>query len=99
MNLFWVQSYLDWVWEIPSIKSGVRYSEPAASGTQNSFRRPLPTFYERQIIGVAGVGSGAVQRELANLSSAGIVTRTKEGKQVYFQANVGSPVFPRLRAW
>jgi predicted nucleotidyltransferase len=60
------------------------------------FGDPSRRFYERQIIGVAGVGSGAVQRELANLSSAGIVTRTKEGKQVYFQANVGSPVFPEI---
>jgi predicted nucleotidyltransferase len=55
-------------------------------------------FYQRQLIRMLGAGTGAVQRELATLVEAGIVTRTVEGRQTYFQANAGSPVFAELRA-
>ncbi len=60
------------------------------------FEDPSRRFYGRQIIGLAAVGSGAVQRELANLSAAGILRRAKEGNQVYYQANVESPVFSEI---
>lgn len=53
-------------------------------------------FYQRQIIGSIGIGSGTVQRELAQLVNAGIVTRTVEGRQTYFQANRGCLVFEEL---
>src|SRR4029077_8269484 len=55
-------------------------------------------FYQRQLIRMLGLGTGAVQRELASLTQAGIVTRTVEGHQIYFQANSGSPVFAELSA-
>jgi predicted nucleotidyltransferase len=38
-----------------------------------------------------------VQRELQLLSAAGLVTRTEDGRQVYFQANRESPVFTELQ--
>ncbi|HSB06385.1 MAG TPA: ArsR family transcriptional regulator, partial [Thermodesulfobacteriota bacterium] len=41
-------------------------------------------FYLRQITRVAGVGLGAVQRELQQLLNAGIFLRTVRGRQVYF---------------
>jgi uncharacterized protein len=60
------------------------------------FEDPSRRFYARQIIGLAAAGSGAVQRELANLSAAGILKRTKEGSQVYYQANAESPIFSEI---
>jgi predicted nucleotidyltransferase len=53
-------------------------------------------FYQRQIIRSAGLGSGTVQRELEQLVAAGILTRTVEGRQTYFQANRACPVFLEL---
>jgi predicted nucleotidyltransferase len=53
-------------------------------------------FYQRQIIGSLGLGSGTVQRELERLAGAGILTRSVEGRQTYFQANRRCPVFEEL---
>ena len=38
------------------------------------------SFYFRQIARIAGIGQGAVQRELKNLSEAGIIRRTVRGR-------------------
>jgi predicted nucleotidyltransferase len=54
-------------------------------------------FYLRQIVRAAGVGLGAVQRELKQLSGAGIIQRIVRGHQVYYQANPGCPVFTELK--
>src|ERR1019366_10047395 len=54
-------------------------------------------FYQRQIIRTLGLGSGAVQRELGQLAACGIVARTVEGRQTYFQADMTCPVFEELR--
>ncbi len=54
-------------------------------------------FYLRQIVRVAGVGLGAVQRELKLLSDAGIIQRIVRGRQVYYQANPQCPVFAELK--
>ncbi len=55
-------------------------------------------FYIRQITRIAGVGQGAVQRELTQLTRGGIVTRVVRGRQVYYQANQQCPVFQELRS-
>jgi predicted nucleotidyltransferase len=55
-------------------------------------------FYLRQIVRRSGAAHGAVQRELQLLAEAGILRRTVEGRQVYFQANRESPIYPELRA-
>ncbi len=54
-------------------------------------------FYQRQIVRELGVGSGAVQRELRRLADCGILVRSVEGRQTYYQANRDSPVFDDLR--
>ncbi len=54
-------------------------------------------FYLRQITRTAGVGLGAVQRELQQLLNAGILLRTVRGRQVYYQANRDCPVFLELK--
>jgi predicted nucleotidyltransferase len=54
-------------------------------------------YYLRQIVRAAGVGLGAVQRELKQLSDAGIIQRIVRGHQVYYQANPQCPVFAELK--
>lgn len=56
------------------------------------------SFYLRQIARVTGIGLGPVQRELKQLTDAGIINRTVQGRQVYYQANAESPVFRELRS-
>jgi predicted nucleotidyltransferase len=54
-------------------------------------------YYLRQIVRSAGVGLGTVQRELKQLSDAGIIRRIVRGHQVYYQANPQCPVFAELK--
>lgn len=54
-------------------------------------------FYQREIVRRTGVGMGAAQREVKNLSIAGIIKRTVRGNQVYYQADVTCPVFKELK--
>lgn len=62
------------------------------------FGRAERPFYLREIARSAGAAVGSVQRELANLVAAGIVRRSVQGAQVYFQANPDCPVYPELRS-
>lgn len=55
------------------------------------------SFFLRQIARSADSGMGSVQRELAQLADAGILTKTASGRQVYFQANAQCPIFNELR--
>jgi predicted nucleotidyltransferase len=54
-------------------------------------------YYLRQIVRAAGVGLGTVQRELKQLSEAGIIRRIVRGHQVYYQANPQCPVFAEVK--
>ena len=44
------------------------------------FGQPARSFYANQLIGLAGMGSGAVQRELTTLAGSGLVTVRSVGK-------------------
>jgi len=59
---------------------------------------PDKAFYFRQIVRQTGAAHGAVQRELTTLTRAGLIQRSVQGRQVYFQANRESPIFPELKA-
>lgn len=61
------------------------------------FGQPARSFYANELIGLAGMGSGAVQRELAKLASSGLVTVRAIGNQKHYQANANSPIFPELQ--
>lgn len=54
-------------------------------------------FYLRQIARTTGIGLGPAQRELKRLTDAGIIRRTVQGRQVYYQANSESPAFTELK--
>lgn len=56
------------------------------------------SFYLRQIARAAGAGMGAVQREVKNLTEAGIIRRKVQGRQVYYQANPECPVYDELKS-
>jgi len=55
------------------------------------------SFYANELIALACSGSGAVQRELARLEAAQLVTVKRVGNQKHFQANSSAPIFKELR--
>jgi predicted nucleotidyltransferase len=61
------------------------------------FGQPERSYFATELIGLARVGSGAVQRELKRLVESGLVTVTRVGTQKHYQANHASPVFDELR--
>ncbi|CAN5161010.1 nucleotidyltransferase domain-containing protein [soil metagenome] len=61
------------------------------------FGQPSRSFYATELIDLTGSGSGAVQRELKQLTSSGLVTVKRIGNQKHYQANRDSPVFEELR--
>ena len=58
------------------------------------FTRPDESFYLREIVRRTGCGTGAVQRELQQLSASGILQRERER---FYRVNPTSPVFEPLR--
>jgi predicted nucleotidyltransferase len=60
------------------------------------FGQPSRSFYATELIDLAKSGSGAVQRELANLAQSGLVTARSVGNQKHYQANAASPIFHEL---
>ncbi len=90
-----------------SSKRAARHVQPASlsaalfSGTQQRvlawlFGQPERSFYATELIGLAGAGSGAVQRELARLAQSGLVTARAVGNQKHYQANPASPIYAEL---
>lgn len=61
------------------------------------FGAPDRSFYANEVIALARSGTGAVQRELASLLAAGLVTAREQGNQKHYQANADSAVFDELR--
>lgn len=60
------------------------------------FSQPQRRFRTAEIIRLARGGTGAVQRQLQRLASAGLVTISAEGNQKLYQANQRSPIFAEL---
>jgi len=54
-------------------------------------------YYLRELVRHTGGAAGAVQRELEQLTAAGLVRRNVRGRQVYFQANRDAAIFPELQ--
>jgi uncharacterized protein len=61
------------------------------------YGHPDEQFYLREVIRASGGGVGGVQRELDQLTKAGILRRTVRGNQVFFQANAECPVFEEIK--
>ena len=60
------------------------------------FGQPERSFFATELIGLAGGGSGAVQRELKRLDESGLVTVKWVGNQKHYQANPQSPIYAEL---
>ncbi len=57
---------------------------------------PDRSFYVLELIRILQCGRGAVQRELARLSRAGIVLRVRRGNQVHFRVNRDCLIYREL---
>lgn len=60
------------------------------------FGQPRRAFQLGELIGLAGSGSGAVQREVARLVSSGLVTVSEIAGRKTYQANPAAPIFREL---
>ncbi|MCK0538781.1 transcriptional regulator [Alcanivorax quisquiliarum] len=60
------------------------------------FGQPERSFFTNEVIALAGIGAGSVQRELRRLADSGLVTVSKIGNQKHYQANPASPLFQEL---
>lgn len=85
------------------VASGVpSLADALFTGTQQRilallFGQPMRSFYANELISLAGMGSGAVQRELAKLAGSGLVTVRSIGNQKHYQANAEAPIFEELK--
>src|SRR5476651_1739025 len=59
--------------------------------------QPEKAWYVSELARRLGVPSSSLQRELQDLSDARILNTHRQGRMVYYQANVDSPLFPDLR--
>ncbi|MET0072252.1 MAG: transcriptional regulator [Candidatus Thiodiazotropha sp.] len=60
------------------------------------FGQPDRRFQGAELIRMAQSGTGAVHRQITNLTASGLVNVTRIGNQKHYQANSGSPVFAEL---
>jgi len=59
--------------------------------------QPEKAWYVSELARRLGVPSSSLQRELHDLSEAGILKVHRQGRMMYYQANRDSPIFPDLR--
>ena len=60
------------------------------------FGQPRRSFFVTELIELARVGRGAVQRELARLERSGLVVTERYGNRKHYQANVDAPIYKEL---
>src|SRR5580658_291831 len=59
--------------------------------------QPDKVWYISELARRIGVPSSSLQRELHDLTSAGILKSHRQGRMAYYQANTDSPLFSDLR--
>jgi len=62
-----------------------------------TFVQPEKSWYGMELARRLGVPLSSLQRELRDLTAAGILKRHRQGQMVYYQANAESPLFSDLR--
>ena len=60
------------------------------------FGQPRRSFFLTELIELAGIGRGAVQRELARLERGRLVVTEHRGNRKHFQANPDSPILQEV---
>lgn len=58
---------------------------------------PDREWYVSDLAAKLRVPPSSLQRDLARLATAGVLTRRRDGNRVYFRANAASPIMPELR--
>lgn len=82
----------------PSVLSKVLFGQTRRSILALLFGHADEQFYLREIARRGGTGIGATQRELGQLTEAGLVSRVRRGHQIYYQANRENPIFSELKS-
>jgi DNA-binding transcriptional ArsR family regulator len=59
--------------------------------------RPGKAWYISELARSMGVPPSSLQRELRDLTEAGILKTYRQGRMAYYQANADSPLFSNLR--
>ena len=82
-------------------KPEVSFADALFTATQQRlfgllFGQPERSFFVTEIIDLAGVGRGAVQRELSRLERTGLLITEKRGNQKHYRANPSAPIFDEL---
>lgn len=62
------------------------------------YGKPEHSYYLNEIVRLAAVGKGSVNRELERLCGVGLLTVSKQGNQNHYQANANNPIFSELKA-
>ena len=62
------------------------------------YGKPEQTYYLNEIVRLAAVGKGTVNRDLEKLCAAGLLTVSRQGNQNHYQANPNNPIFNELKA-
>ena len=60
------------------------------------FGQPGRSFYVTELIELANVGRGAVQRELSRLEQSGLVLTEQNGNRKHYQADPDAPIYDEL---
>lgn len=60
------------------------------------FGKPDEAFYLNELVRSVNAGTGAVQREVKNLASAGLVVKLKKGNRCFYKANRDSVYYPQF---
>lgn len=62
------------------------------------FLNPDVSCYLRELATEFGVSPNAVKEELDNLTDAGYLEKSKQGRSLFFRANTKHPIFPELHS-
>lgn len=61
------------------------------------FGHPDRDFYLSEIMNYARTGASQIQKELRELTAAGLLVKERRGRQVYYRANPSAPIFDELK--
>lgn len=74
------------------------FSTPVVADVLRLFlQHPNDAYYQRLIAEKTGHTLFQVQKALERMEEAALVTKTKDGKRVYYQANIAHPSFHGLQ--
>jgi len=81
-----------------SIFSGLITSKTRISILMRLFLNPEKQAYLRELSGEFGVSPSQVREELQQLSEAGFLSNEKNGRQIYYRANLKHPLYSELNS-